>query len=67
MEDALIRKRRFDIKSLSPPSAGSPPQEDEAGMLKSVRLISELISAEVDAGIPANRIVVGGFSQGEFW
>lgn len=34
-------------------------------MLKSVRLISQLVSAEVDAGIPASRIVVGGFSQGE--
>lgn len=33
-------------------------------MLASVRTISDLVSKEVDAGIPANRIVVGGFSQG---
>ncbi|KZT06516.1 Phospholipase/carboxylesterase [Laetiporus sulphureus 93-53] len=39
-------------------------QEDEAGMLRSVASINQLISAEVDAGITANRIVLGGFSQG---
>lgn len=33
-------------------------------MLASVRSISSLVSSEIDAGIPANRIVVGGFSQG---
>ncbi len=38
--------------------------EDEAGMLASVRTISQLIADEVDAGIPSERIVVGGFSQG---
>lgn len=34
-------------------------------MLASVRTISQLISDEVDAGIPSERIVVGGFSQGK--
>jgi predicted esterase len=53
---------RFDIKSLSP---SGPLQEDEQGMLASVKTISDLIAAEVDAGIPSQRIVVGGFSQGE--
>ncbi|THG97483.1 hypothetical protein EW026_g4529 [Hermanssonia centrifuga] len=38
--------------------------EDEPGMLKTVRLLNEIITAEVDAGIPANRIIIGGFSQG---
>ena len=33
-------------------------------MLRSVRSIGELITAEVDAGIPADRIIIGGFSQG---
>lgn len=33
-------------------------------MLRTARALNELITAEVDAGIPANRIVVGGFSQG---
>ncbi|KAL8292683.1 hypothetical protein RQP46_001295 [Phenoliferia psychrophenolica] len=54
----------FDITTLTPPGNGLPSQEDEAGMLKSVKRISDLVAAEVDAGIPADRIVVGGFSQG---
>ena len=33
-------------------------------MLKSVHLVHKLITEEVDAGIPSNNIVVGGFSQG---
>lgn len=33
-------------------------------MLRTVRQLNELITAEVDAGIPADRIIVGGFSQG---
>ncbi|CAG8509723.1 1879_t:CDS:2 [Cetraspora pellucida] len=38
--------------------------EDEEGMLNSVRGINGIIRDEVDSGIPSNRIVVGGFSQG---
>ncbi|KAI0686491.1 Phospholipase/carboxylesterase [Cytidiella melzeri] len=38
--------------------------EDEPGMLRTLRALNELITAEVDAGIPAERIVIGGFSQG---
>lgn len=38
--------------------------EDEPGMLRTVRQLNELITAEVDAGIPAERIIIGGFSQG---
>ena len=33
-------------------------------MLKTVHNLNQLISAEVDADIPASRIVLGGFSQG---
>lgn len=33
-------------------------------MLHSSRLLNELISNEVDSGIDASRIVLGGFSQG---
>ena len=33
-------------------------------MLASVRTITQLVADEVDAGIPSNRIIVGGFSQG---
>jgi predicted esterase len=38
--------------------------EDEAGVRVSVAYFDELIQAEVDAGIPSERIVLGGFSQG---
>ena len=33
-------------------------------MLQSARLINQLISAEVEAGIDPSRIIIGGFSQG---
>ncbi|KAJ3487246.1 hypothetical protein NLI96_g3661 [Meripilus lineatus] len=39
-------------------------EEDEPGMLKSMRSLNELITTEVDSGIPAERVVLGGFSQG---
>jgi len=38
--------------------------EDEPGMLKTVHSLNQLISAEIEAGVPAERIVLGGFSQG---
>jgi predicted esterase len=39
-------------------------EEDEAGMLKSVQYIESLIDACTRKGIPPQRIVLGGFSQG---
>ncbi|KAJ2491710.1 hypothetical protein IWW37_002034 [Coemansia sp. RSA 2050] len=50
----------YDIKSLDQIASN----EDEPGMNASMMKINELIKAEIDAGIPANRIVLGGFSQG---
>jgi phospholipase/carboxylesterase len=38
--------------------------EDEAGFRESDGAIRELIAREVERGIPAHRIVLGGFSQG---
>jgi len=38
--------------------------QDETGLLRTREYVSDLIKAEVDAGIPSNRIVLGGFSQG---
>jgi predicted esterase len=38
--------------------------EDETGVLRSKNEVDKLIAQEVDAGLPANRIVIGGFSQG---
>ena len=39
-------------------------REDEAGLRRSMAAIEGLIAAEKARGIPANRIVVAGFSQG---
>lgn len=39
-------------------------KDDEDGMMKSVEYICGLIDREVEAGVPVERIVVGGFSQG---
>ena len=53
------------------PNIGSRPdrpeldeEEDEAGMLKTVAYLESLIDACTRKGIPPNRIVLGGFSQG---
>ncbi|MBE3045318.1 dienelactone hydrolase family protein [Candidatus Bathyarchaeota archaeon] len=38
--------------------------EDERGILESRVYFHQLIQEEINAGIPASRIVLGGFSQG---
>ncbi|HEY6086161.1 MAG TPA: carboxylesterase [Burkholderiaceae bacterium] len=40
------------------------PREDEAGLRESFAAVHALIDREVSRGVPANRIVLGGFSQG---
>jgi phospholipase/carboxylesterase len=49
----------YDIVSLD--RSGAP---DEAGFRESERAVRELIEREVRRGIPAQRIVLAGFSQG---
>ncbi len=49
----------YDIYSLTNLS-----REDKDGLFESVDAISQLIQAEIDRGVPANRIVLAGFSQG---
>lgn len=49
----------YDIRELS---AGS--SEDEAGILESAALIEALIGREAAAGVPMDRVVLAGFSQG---
>lgn len=39
-------------------------EDDEEGMMASVEYICGLVDKEVEAGVPVERIVVGGFSQG---
>jgi len=38
--------------------------DDEAGIMKSVDVIDQLVEQEIKDGIPPERILVGGFSQG---
>ena len=33
-------------------------------MLRTVRSLNQIITEEVDSGIPTHRIIIGGFSQG---
>jgi predicted esterase len=51
---------RYDIYSLD----GGEKRHDEAGLLEAVASIKKIVDGEVKAGIPLDRIVVGGFSQG---
>ncbi|KAI9208224.1 Phospholipase/carboxylesterase/thioesterase [Polychytrium aggregatum] len=41
-----------------------PNKEDGPGIKQSAAAIRQLIQDEIDSGIPASRIVLGGFSQG---
>jgi predicted esterase len=38
--------------------------EDEAGITRSQQYVHSLIAKEIEKGIPSERIVLGGFSQG---
>lgn len=52
----------YDITDLS--SDLGNRTEDEAGIVKSQKVFHSLIAEEIKAGIPSERIVLGGFSQG---
>jgi predicted esterase len=51
----------YDIRSLSALDSRS---DDEAGIKESQKYIHDLIASEVAKGVPSERIVLGGFSQG---
>nr|OQO19254.1 hypothetical protein B0A51_10498 [Rachicladosporium sp. CCFEE 5018] len=51
----------YDITSFEDLASRS---EDEPGILRSQSYFHELIDKEVEAGIPSERVVLGGFSQG---
>jgi predicted esterase len=44
---------------------GGPADEDIEGMLASIESIQSLVEQEVANGIDREKIVIGGFSQGE--
>ncbi|MBQ4834102.1 carboxylesterase [Pseudoalteromonas sp. MMG010] len=49
----------YDIKSLD-----LDKRADEQGVRESAYLVEQLIDQEVESGIPANKIILAGFSQG---
>lgn len=49
----------FDLMSLDPTGP-----EDEAGIKAAAQMVNSLIADEIKSGIPSNRILLGGFSQG---
>lgn len=51
-----------NIGDLSSPTVAT--DEDEAGVLNTKTYLLSLIQAEIDSGIPSDRILIGGFSQG---
>jgi len=55
----LIMPAWYDIRTL-----GGPRDDDERGIRDSQRHIEALLAREVERGVPAQRIVVAGFSQG---
>lgn len=54
----------FDIHTIDGNAEALRRNEDEVGVLRSQEYFHGLIQQEIDAGIPADRIVLGGFSQG---
>ena len=55
----MIMRAWYDIRRL-----GSREDEDEEGIRESAELVSSLIEEERARGIPTERIVLAGFSQG---
>ncbi|OTB02860.1 hypothetical protein M426DRAFT_322282 [Hypoxylon sp. CI-4A] len=54
----------YDILALGGRTEDIRKEQDEKGILLSREYFNGLIQAEIDSGIPSNRIVLGGFSQG---
>ena len=52
----------FDIESLD----NLEEETDIEGVKASADSVFELIESEIRSGIPSNRIIIGGFSQGKF-
>ncbi|XP_043916002.1 acyl-protein thioesterase 2 [Protopterus annectens] len=55
----MVMPSWFDLIGLSPDAP-----EDEAGIKKATENIKAIIEHEIKNGIPAHRIILGGFSQG---
>ncbi len=54
----------YDIRNFSADELGGSDRADSVGVLESVMQVEALIAREVERGIPPERIVLAGFSQG---
>lgn len=59
LNNGYVMRAWYDIKGLALQS-----EQDAVGIHASAQLVQQLIQTELDAGIPAQRIVIAGFSQG---
>jgi len=59
INNGFVMRAWYDIKGIN-----REAQEDAAGIRESASIVNEYIVRETERGIPANRIVVAGFSQG---
>ncbi|KAH9436910.1 hypothetical protein MCOR02_000574 [Pyricularia oryzae] len=60
----IVSRTTVPRKSIDGTPESLRKDEDEEGILLSQKYFHELIQQEIDAGIPSERIVLGGFSQG---
>ena len=54
----------YDIRNFSADELAGGDRADSAGVIESVAQVEALIAREGERGIPANRLVLAGFSQG---
>lgn len=59
INQGYVMRSWYDIKSMDLHN-----RADMAGVLESEKRVQALIQEQIDAGIPANKIVLAGFSQG---
>ena len=59
INNGFVMRAWYDIKSLE-----LDRRADEEGVIESAQQVEALIQQQIDAGIPANRIILAGFSQG---
>ena len=59
INNGFVMPAWYDILAL-----GGPAREDEAGLRASQSIVEALVAREVERGVAASRIVLGGFSQG---
>jgi phospholipase/carboxylesterase len=60
INNGYIMRAWYDIKQLN----GSLQEEDEIGIRDSAKKINALIEREKSLGLPSNKIILAGFSQG---